>query len=135
MLNLPAMKNAGIVLASLIAFVLWSDGSFAQTLPEPPDPASIAARTVVPQAGGYVGSERCRSCHKPEFTEFGKTHHATLPERKGSVTGCEMCHGAGQAHTDAEQAAHGDDAKSAAGAKLIFSFHGKAKENSARCLQ
>lgn len=43
-----------------------------------------------------------------------------------------MCHGPGQAHTDAE---HGDDARSAAGAKLIFSFRANAKENSGRCLQ
>lgn len=129
------MKNAGLVLALCSAFVFWSGECPAQTLPAAQSPASVAARTIAPQPGGYVGAEQCRSCHKPEFTEFGKTHHATLPERKGSVTGCEMCHGPGQAHTDAEQAAHGDDAKTAAAAKLIFSFHGKAKENSARCLQ
>ena len=50
------------------------------------------------------------------------------------VSGCETCHGPGKAHADAEQNAAGDAAKEAAGTKLIFSFHGSPKENSARCL-
>ena len=87
-------------------------------------------------AGGYAGAEVCRSCHKPEFQEFrGKTAHATLPQQKDSVAGCEMCHGAGKAHADAEQAAHGDDAKTAAASKLIFSFSAPIrKQNSERCM-
>ena len=35
---------------------------------------------------------------------------------------------------DAEQAAHGDEAKTALANKLIFSFQGSAKENSDRCM-
>ena len=46
-----------------------------------------------------------------------------------------MCHGAGKPHADAEQAAHGDDAKTAAASKLIFSFSGNPKQNSERCMQ
>ncbi len=42
-------------------------------------------------AGGYAGAEACRSCHKPEFQEFSKTAHATPPQQKDSVAGCEMC--------------------------------------------
>ncbi len=61
--------------------------------------------------------------------------HATPPQQKDSVAGCEMCHGAGKAHADAEQAAHGDDAKTAAASKLIFSFNANPKQNSARCMQ
>jgi predicted CXXCH cytochrome family protein len=45
-----------------------------------------------------------------------------------------MCHGPGKAHADAEEAAHGDDAKTAAATKLIFAFHGNPKQNSERCL-
>jgi predicted CXXCH cytochrome family protein len=51
-----------------------------------------------------------------------------------TVTGCEMCHGPGRAHSDAEQAAGGNVAKQIAGEKLIFSFNGSPKENAERCL-
>jgi predicted CXXCH cytochrome family protein len=47
---------------------------------------------------------------------------------------CETCHGPGKAHSDAEEAAHGNAAKEAAANKLIFSFHGSPKENAERCL-
>ena len=108
----------------------------AQTRPAANDPVSVTSKTIPQQAGAnYVGNARCKSCHKPEFTEFGKTAHATLPEHKDSVTGCEMCHGAGKAHADAQEASHGDEAKSAAANKLIFSFKGSSKANSERCLQ
>ncbi len=50
------------------------------------------------------------------------------------VSGCEVCHGPGRAHVQAEQAANGDPAKIEAGTKLIFHFNGNPKENSARCL-
>jgi len=83
----------------------------------------------------YIGNDKCRGCHKPELLEFAKTAHASLPEHKDSVVGCEMCHGAGKAHADAEGAAHGDDAKSAAAAKLIFGFKGNSKANSELCLR
>jgi predicted CXXCH cytochrome family protein len=46
-----------------------------------------------------------------------------------------MCHGPGKAHADAEKAAHGDDAATAAANKLIFAFKGNPKENWERCLQ
>ncbi len=107
----------------------------AQTNPAAPAPSSVTAVPVyIGTSGNYVGEDRCRSCHKPEFTEFGKTPHAAL-QHKDSIKGCETCHGAGKLHSDAEEAAHGDDAKAAAAAKLIFAFKGNPKENSQRCLQ
>ena len=48
---------------------------------------------------------------------------------------CETCHGPGKPHADAEQAAHGDDAKTAAAGKLIFAFRAGPKQNSERCQQ
>ena len=84
---------------------------------------------------GYAGAERCQTCHKAESGEFNKTHHAAIkPAQKDSVTGCEMCHGPGKAHADGEEASQGDDAKTAAASKLIFSFHGNPKQNAERCL-
>jgi len=107
----------------------------AQTRPASDAPASVTTSAIPLQAGGnYVGNDRCRRCHKSELIEFGKTAHASLPEHKDSVVGCEMCHGAGKAHADAQEAAHGDDAKTAAANKLIFAFHGTPKANSARCI-
>jgi predicted CXXCH cytochrome family protein len=107
----------------------------AQRLPGIETPTSVTPKQIPAQpAADYVGADRCQSCHKPEYTEFHKTPHASLPKLSGMVAGCETCHGAGRAHADAEEAAKGDDAKSAAGAKLIFGFHGSTKENAARCL-
>ncbi len=51
-----------------------------------------------------------------------------------AVSGCEVCHGPGRAHAEAEQAAAGDPAKMEAGMKLIFKFDASPKENSERCL-
>ena len=109
--------------------------ALAQTRPAATEPPSVTATHIALTAnGGFVGEERCRSCHGAESIEFGKTAHAALPAPKDTVTGCEMCHGAGKAHADAEEAAKGDDAKTAAATKLIFEFHGSPKENSERCM-
>ncbi len=51
------------------------------------------------------------------------------------MAGCEVCHGPGKAHSDAEEAAHGDDAATAAANKLVFSFRGSPRENWERCQQ
>jgi predicted CXXCH cytochrome family protein len=103
-----------------------------QTRPSSAEPPSVTF--AMPKAAGQqVGAERCRSCHKSEFIEYGKTRHASLTSPEGGLE-CETCHGPGKAHSDAEQAAHGDDAKTAAANKLIFAFHGNPKQNAARCL-
>lgn len=108
----------------------------AQTLPASESPASVSVRAIPRQDGNqYVGAESCRSCHKAEFREFGKTAHADLRQKENSVTGCETCHGPGRAHADGEEAAHGDDTKTAAAARLIFAFKDSAKKNAARCLE
>ncbi len=108
----------------------------AQTRPSAGAPNSIVVgSTPAVSSGEYVGAENCRSCHKPEFREFNKTVHSQLkPAQEGQVMGCEACHGPGKAHADAEQAAHGDDAATAAANKLIFGFRGTGRENWERCL-
>ena len=108
--------------------------ALGQTRPEAPVPPSIS---VMPTATtpGYVGAERCQTCHKAESLQFNLTHHAAIkPAKADGVTGCEMCHGAGKAHADGEEASQGDDAKTAAASKLIFSFHANPKQNAERCL-
>jgi mono/diheme cytochrome c family protein len=108
----------------------------AQRQPSANDAPSAAVNLTLQTAdAGYVGEERCISCHKPEATEFHKTPHAKLKDtRSAQAMNCESCHGAGKTHADAEEAAHGDDQKTAAANLLIFSFHGAAQANAARCL-
>ncbi|HVB37204.1 MAG TPA: DmsE family decaheme c-type cytochrome [Vicinamibacterales bacterium] len=120
---------------ALAGLVLLSPAALAQRLPANTMPPSVASKSIpAAQAADYVGADRCESCHKAEFTEFHKTPHASLVTAKGMVSGCEVCHGPGRAHSEGEEQARGDDAKTAAAAKLIFSFHGTARENASRCL-
>jgi predicted CXXCH cytochrome family protein len=125
------------IIGLIAGFLIITGCLVAQTRLASTEPASVSATAIPPLSGDvYAGAERCRSCHKAEFTQYSKTKHATLAlNAKESVTGCEMCHGGGKAHADAEEAAHGDEAKEAAGAKLIFSFQGNPKKNSERCMQ
>ena len=128
-LPLFGAASVGVALLPLMAS--------AQTRPAAGEADSIAVgATPAISSPGYVGSENCRSCHKPEFQEFNKTVHSHLkPLKEGQVVGCEACHGPGKAHADAEQAAHGEDAATAAANKLIFAFKGNAAQDSERCLQ
>lgn len=53
---------------------------------------------------GYVGAETCAACHEEVVANFSKTAHATAPGWH-LETGCESCHGAGQAHADGDESA------------------------------
>jgi predicted CXXCH cytochrome family protein len=109
----------------------------AQTRPASTEPTSVSAWQIKKETGvEYAGVDRCRTCHRAEFLEYGKTRHSTFDSSKPDVvTGCEMCHGPGEAHADAEEAAKGDDAKAKEATKLIFSFKANPKKNAERCLQ
>ena len=50
---------------------------------------------------GYQGSETCATCHEDTVHEFLRTAHATAAGWN-TETGCEQCHGPGQAHVEAE---------------------------------
>ena len=124
----------------LACFIAWpARVSFAQKKPEAAKGPSVTS--LVPSDAGqqvdYVGVEKCQSCHKAETTEFLKTTHSTLKiPGKDYIQGCETCHGPGKAHSDAVQAAHGDDADIARALKEhpMFAFRATAEENAARCL-
>jgi predicted CXXCH cytochrome family protein len=106
----------------------------AQRRPEAKTPASVVARLPVESPEqGYVGQDRCRACHRSESTQFHKTSHADVTDGPRTMD-CETCHGAGKPHADAEEAAHGDDAKTLEANKLIFAFKASPQENAARCL-
>ena len=145
-----------LTLAAMLG--IFPGGALGQKMTEATQGPSVAARVTEAASGKpeeYAGAERCRSCHKPEFAEFQKTAHAkiTFPG-KDYVTGCEVCHGPGKAHSDAVEAAEGDEAKTAQALKEhpifsfsttvkiaaalkehpIFRFRSNAQENAAHCL-
>src|SRR5205085_9096811 len=78
-----------------------------QTTPSKPDQALAALpEHAAGVRGGYTGDAGCRTCHKHDkiWNNFFKDPHfksvasgKELPEH----TGCEGCHGPGQAHVDA----------------------------------
>ncbi len=134
----PFVHQCGLrMVKGIVGIFLLGVGGLAQTRPAATEPSSVAAQAIAPAAGGgYVGAERCRSCHGAEFREFGKTQHAAIaPAKPDAVTGCEMCHGPGKAHADAEEGAQGNDAAAVAATKLIFAFHTNPQKNAERCMQ
>jgi DmsE family decaheme c-type cytochrome len=55
---------------------------------------------------GFIGSEACRVCHPDIWAKFFKNPHfpgVSAQKEATAVSGCESCHGPGQAHV----AAHG----------------------------
>ena len=60
------------------------------------EPAAPAA------SEGYVGVNKCASCHEVQATGYRESPHAwAFDERTpASAKGCETCHGPGQAHLD-----------------------------------
>ena len=108
----------------------------AQRRPAATEPTSVTVRLPEqPADQGYVGEERCRSCHRAELTQFHKTPHASVKsETSAQGMNCETCHGPGKAHADGAEAARGNDAAIAAASRLIFAFRGTTQENAQRCL-
>ncbi|MFQ5721074.1 MAG: GSU2203 family decaheme c-type cytochrome [Candidatus Aminicenantales bacterium] len=68
--------------------------------------STLEAKTAV-QKAEYVGSETCLECHEEVGKAFQKTIHGRLAdfETKGSVSGCEACHGPGSIHVEEEDPA------------------------------
>lgn len=110
---------------------------YAQRRPAPTKGPSVA--WVAPKnakASEYVGESTCAICHQAQAEQFEKSAHAGIaPKGAKAGVGCEMCHGPGAAHAEAEEKSAGNKAKEAAGAKLIYAFNGSPKENAARCLR
>jgi predicted CXXCH cytochrome family protein len=127
--------SIGVAAAALLtAMVMQSQTAHAQRQPSAARPSVVSLRlTAQPAAEGFVGVERCRPCHKAEVTQFQKTIHSRLAAADQRMD-CESCHGPGKAHSDAEEAAHGEEKATAAANLLIFTFRGTPLENAARCL-
>jgi predicted CXXCH cytochrome family protein len=94
------------------------------------------AGTIMPPLPPDTPNEQINQLVDYMMTLTGKPEAAKPPAAPAptGVSGCEVCHGPGKAHAEAEQEAGGDPAKQAAATTLIFSFHANPKENSERCL-
>jgi DmsE family decaheme c-type cytochrome len=58
--------------------------------------------TAAAPASGYVGEETCLTCHEDQKKYHGTPHgRAQNPRTPAAGSGCESCHGPGQAHVDA----------------------------------
>jgi len=88
------MARAGGVVALL---VLWP------MRPATPQTQAAAPPAAAP-AAGYVGSNVCRTCHADVWQPFFRNaHYRSIASGKEPPqrTGCEGCHGPGQAHVAA----------------------------------
>jgi predicted CXXCH cytochrome family protein len=134
--------SIGALRALLVVFVIFAclaPGISAQKRTESLQGPSVASRAPKfdAPASEFAGPETCKGCHKNEFLQYERTSHSKIVfPGKDYIHGCETCHGPGKAHSDAIQAAHGDDADTAKALveHPIFAFKGKAEENAARCL-
>jgi hypothetical protein len=133
----PSTTGAQFSSRQVFVAVLFCAAAAGQTRPAAVEPPSVAATLSAPAGeGARVGADRCRACHKSEFGQYAKTRHATVSaSRNGPAMECETCHGGGKAHADAEEAAHGDDAKTTVANRLIFAFRANPKQNADRCQQ
>src|SRR5579864_2749129 len=146
-----------ILSSSILGMLLFLLCCYAagQKMPESSQGPSVAPTFILGNPADYAGIDRCRSCHKPEYREYEKTAHAkvTVPG-KSYTSACEVCHGPGKAHSDAIEAAEGDEGKTkraleehpifsfAVNSKItaalqkfpIFHFRSTSKENAAHCL-
>src|SRR6266545_2836305 len=91
----------GAALVLSVGVVLGSSSSApAQQQTKPT--ATAAAPAPKP---GYVGAETCKGCHEEAFNKFSHTRMGRIflhqARNDKEATGCETCHGPGEAHASA----------------------------------
>jgi DmsE family decaheme c-type cytochrome len=59
-----------------------------------------ATKGATVQAGNYVGEDACLTCHEAQSVKGTAHGRAFNPKAPAASSGCESCHGPGQAHVD-----------------------------------
>jgi DmsE family decaheme c-type cytochrome len=93
--------------------------------------AGLARAEEPAAAPAYAGSDTCAACHPDQAESHGKTAHGRVldaPDRAPAESGCEACHGPGQAHVDA-------GGGKGVGGLQAFGKSGPASERAAPCLR
>lgn len=106
-----SLTRTASILFCIVATFTQPSGHAAPQAPENHAPQSAtepakafadkAASAITTSSAGYVGNEKCQTCHPAEWKAFYKNPHfksiasgKEAPER----TGCEGCHGPAEAH-------------------------------------
>ncbi|MBI5193886.1 MAG: DmsE family decaheme c-type cytochrome [Nitrospirae bacterium] len=90
---MPTMETSALPPIELTTLIIPKEGAFM--IPPPPD-----------RKKGFVGAEKCISCHEKQHTQWSKTIHARwkksfIPagkEKEEKRIDCETCHGPGSLH-------------------------------------
>jgi DmsE family decaheme c-type cytochrome len=92
--------GAALVLSAGVVLGLSSSAPAQQ----PQKPAATAAAPA-PTKPGYVGAETCKGCHEEAYNKFARTRMGRIflhqARNDKEATGCETCHGPGEAHAGA----------------------------------
>ncbi len=108
-------RNKLLLGLALIAWFGVIGGRLVEVDARQPGVQQAPAATPSPQAppttstpAGYAGSETCVVCHTDQEASLKGTQHgrARNPRSPAAATGCESCHGPGQAHVDDEAKGH-----------------------------
>jgi DmsE family decaheme c-type cytochrome len=88
----------------LMAMLLWAGSLlwWAFGIPATIGPLGLQV-ALAEETEGYVGSDKCATCHKTVTARFAETAHAKLLKSsswEGKVVGCESCHGPGREHVE-----------------------------------
>ena len=83
-----------LVWSLALGMAIWLSPGVEAELPGP----SLEAQSS--QAAGYVGSETCAVCHQDRFDDHRASVHYQIEQGDSPVTGCESCHGPGDAHVN-----------------------------------
>ncbi len=89
-----ALPGVFVAWAGLLGIAVWLLPS-ANGAP----PVALAAATLQDD-GAYVGSETCAVCHQDQYDDYRLSIHYQTETGPWTETGCESCHGPGEAHIE-----------------------------------
>src|SRR5579862_8346776 len=108
-LSMRINRNSMYISIALVIALSFCASATAQDKSKPKDAAKVDVLKAPAKAANvdpsqYVGSDTCKTCHDDEFKSYQSgTHWQTMKDTHRGVAyqGCEGCHGAGKAHSEA----------------------------------